>query len=1021
MLTRLRAALFAMLSLSAPALAQSQFPQTMPASTVYGRLGLGAGPGQAIPFNIFAQNVGALLPLPSGQLLIGNGSGIAAPVPLTGVISVANTGVTSFTGGVINGTTIGNVTPAPGTFTNLIGTTSVFAADHSNAVGLSNGAYFVKIGGEAGSNLVFDFQSIQARNNGASNNLFINPFGGVVKVGNGTPTTITATSELAILADGSLGSPIVLAVPSVGISRYEARVGSGFSGSVPALWVEIIANNTGTGNPNSNAIIAQATQNGIGDIVALVGQSTQNTTGFTAYGTFGNATATVVGARAYGAEFDSTNSTGADVSYTNLSPYPAIVGVHVQPLGSKLNTVGVWIGNVDTSKQYDVGIAFTTGVVKTASIQDDSSSVTILKATGTHTSGIDFSGATLTDFLKGPSSFRVSGTAQIFGSALVLAGSGSGTVTQFAQATAGTPTITWGTSSGTPAVTASGPLAIATATGNITCATCATTAGASIPAVATGDLLYGSATNVLSALADVATGNVLISGGVLTAPSWGKVTSSALNITTTTCTNQFLTAISAAGTATCTTDTLASAQHANQGTTTTVLHGNASGNPSWAAVSLTADVTNTLPVANGGTGITAFGTGVATALGINVGSAGAFVTFNGALGSPSSAGTIPAFTLGGTIAGGGNQINNVIIGTTTPLAGFFTTLSATTSLTSPLNIGGSGTAGTQLTFQTTSGNGTTDQFAFVGGNNGATTFGLWSSAQFNLGFNGVAPLTGWGAGFGGLSVVNNQAAMALFVNTTSPGAASGAGMLSYVQALPTGADNRLGFLVFGSLNGTTGSTVDNAVSFEAFSSAAWTQGTSQPAYGVIKTTASSTAARVEIMRFQASGGVSIGTTTDPGIGSLQLNAQMFMPNITTSSLAQTGTVCWTTGTGKFTVDTTTTCLLSIGAAKNIISRPTPMDALGIVAQLEPVSFRYKDGFGDSGKYEQFGLIAEQVASVDERLAGRDTVGKLSGVRYQELTAVLVGAIQKLRADNDNFRAANDNFEARLSRLEAASK
>jgi hypothetical protein len=49
------------------------------------------------------------------------------------------------------------------------------------------------------------------------------------------------------------------------------------------------------------------------------------------------------------------------------------------------------------------------------------------------------------------------------------------------------------------------------------------------------------------------------------------------------------------------------------------------------------------------------------------------LTFNG---TTLTANTIGAFTLGGTIAGGGNQINNVIIGTTTPLAGSFTTLSA---------------------------------------------------------------------------------------------------------------------------------------------------------------------------------------------------------------------------------------------------------------------------------------------------------------------------------------------------------
>src|ERR1700730_2792281 len=45
--------------------------------------------------------------------------------------------------------------------------------------------------------------------------------------------------------------------------------------------------------------------------------------------------------------------------------------------------------------------------------------------------------------------------------------------------------------------------------------------------------------------------------------------------------------------------------------------------------------------------ITGLGTGVATALGVNVATAGSFVTNGGALGSPSSAGTMPAFTLGG--------------------------------------------------------------------------------------------------------------------------------------------------------------------------------------------------------------------------------------------------------------------------------------------------------------------------------------------------------------------------------------
>jgi energy-converting hydrogenase Eha subunit A len=79
--------------------------------------------------------------------------------------------------------------------------------------------------------------------------------------------------------------------------------------------------------------------------------------------------------------------------------------------------------------------------------------------------------------------------------------------------------------------------------------------------------------------------------------------------------------------------------------------------------------------------VTGLGTGVGTALAVNVGTAGAPVINGGALGSPSSAGTLPAFTLGGTISGGGNQINNVVIGSSTPLAGNFTTLNLSNPIT----------------------------------------------------------------------------------------------------------------------------------------------------------------------------------------------------------------------------------------------------------------------------------------------------------------------------------------------------
>jgi hypothetical protein len=92
-------------------------------------------------------------------------------------------------------------------------------------------------------------------------------------------------------------------------------------------------------------------------------------------------------------------------------------------------------------------------------------------------------------------------------------------------------------------------------------------------------------------------------------------------------------------------------------------------------------------VIGGGAGLapatTTTGTGVLTALGTNVGSAGAFVTFNGALGTPSS-GTVTNLT-------GTASINiNGSVGATTANTGKFTTLEYSSTLTGGtgiLNIG----------------------------------------------------------------------------------------------------------------------------------------------------------------------------------------------------------------------------------------------------------------------------------------------------------------------------------------------
>jgi hypothetical protein len=129
----------------------------------------------------------------------------------------------------------------------------------------------------------------------------------------------------------------------------------------------------------------------------------------------------------------------------------------------------------------------------------------------------------------------------------------------------------------------------------------ATRGGTGFGSYAVGDILYANTTTTLAKLPDVATGNALISGGVGVAPAWGKI-------------------------------------------------------------GLTTHVSGTLPAANGGTGITSLGTGVATWLGTpssaNLAAAVTDETGSGAL-VFGTAPTISDLTVSGT---GGN----VFSGTYTP-------------------------------------------------------------------------------------------------------------------------------------------------------------------------------------------------------------------------------------------------------------------------------------------------------------------------------------------------------------------
>jgi hypothetical protein len=130
--------------------------------------------------------------------------------------------------------------------------------------------------------------------------------------------------------------------------------------------------------------------------------------------------------------------------------------------------------------------------------------------------------------------------------------------------------------------------------------------GTNLTTYAVGDIVYASGTTTLSSLADVATGNALISGGVGVAPSYGKVGLTTHVSGTLPATN------GGTGLSTATTGDIIYASASNTwasladvAVNNVLLSGGVGVAPSYGKVGLTTHVSGTLPTANGGTGSTA--------------------------------------------------------------------------------------------------------------------------------------------------------------------------------------------------------------------------------------------------------------------------------------------------------------------------------------------------------------------------------------------------------------------------------
>lgn len=129
--------------------------------------------------------------------------------------------------------------------------------------------------------------------------------------------------------------------------------------------------------------------------------------------------------------------------------------------------------------------------------------------------------------------------------------------------------------------------------------------GTNLTSYAVGDIIYASGATTLSKLADVATGNALISGGVGAAPSWGKIG------LTTHVSGVLPAANGGTGQSSYTVGDIlyasgstAISKLADIATGNVLLSGGVGAAPSYGKVGLTTHISGTLAIGNGGTGKT---------------------------------------------------------------------------------------------------------------------------------------------------------------------------------------------------------------------------------------------------------------------------------------------------------------------------------------------------------------------------------------------------------------------------------